>query len=339
MLCSNICGLRNNFDELKYVIKKRLPDICFLNETHVVDECDVSDLKINNYVCIHCKSYSKHTGGVTVYVNSRIKYKNVSVIEQKIAWYLSLEIEINKVSTTLAGVYLSASENKNEVLLSFNEWFEAISYGKQLIVCGDFNIDLLSNTNHVQRLKNICCDNGMKQLVENPTRVEKNSATLIDLFITNINRRNVSCKVLIDDQITDHSIIEAIIEGKIEKVKPKIRETTVWNNYDRSSLWQSLENDIQQWDRVQIYSVDDKMDWLLNILSKSTEQFKKIKVIKTNQDFFDQNLEQMRKQKNDMYRLARFAGEAESDEKWHEYRLFKNEYKNAIKEKRFETSN
>lgn len=101
-------GLRNNFDELKYVIRKRKPDICLLNETHVTDEyCDNSDLKINNYECIHCKSYSNHTGGVSVYINKRIKYKNVLVTEQKIAWYLSLEVNINKASTVIACVYFS----------------------------------------------------------------------------------------------------------------------------------------------------------------------------------------------------------------------------------------
>lgn len=318
VLCSNICGLRNNFDELKLVIRKRKPDVIFLNETHLTDDCDISDLKIINYECIHCKSFSKHTGGVSVFINSRVKYEMVSIVEQNIAWYLSFEININRVSTVLAG------GNKSEVLNSFNEWFENISDGKQILVCGDFNVDLMSNTSHAQKLKNICCDNGMTQLIEKPTRVERNSSTLIDLCITNINRGNISSQVLIEDQITDHAMIDMVIQGKTDEIRSKNREVTVWSGYDNGRLWQSLENEIQHRDLVRNSSVNDKMDWLLDILCKSTEQFKKTKVVKTIPDLFDRNLEQMRRRKNELYKLARYASESEADNKWHEYRVFKN---------------
>lgn len=68
----------------------------------------------------------------------------MSVTEQQIAWYLSFETNINNASTAIACVYLSASENKTETLNSFCEWFENVSHGKQIVVCGDFIIDMLS---------------------------------------------------------------------------------------------------------------------------------------------------------------------------------------------------
>lgn len=308
----------------------------FLNETHVTDDCDINDLVLNNYECIHCKSYSKHTGGVSIYISNRIKYKNVSIVEQNIAWYLSLEIIVNKVLTVLACVYLSASENKTEVLNSFNDWFEDISEGKQILICGDFNIDMLSNTSHKAKLKKICDDNGMQQLIENPTRVGRNSSTLIDLCITNINRGNVSAQVKIDDQITDHSILDIVIHGKSEQVKPKSREVTVWSGYDCNELWQSLEVEVCHWDSIRNGSVNDKMNWLLHTLSKCTEQFRKTKIIKPVPELFDRNLEEMRMKKNQMYKTASLSREPEADVKWHEYRVFKNEFKAKIREKKFE---
>lgn len=217
---------------------------------------------------------------------------------------------------------------------SFREWFEHVSHGKQIVACGDFNVDLLSNTIHSRRLKNICDDNGMTQLVDKPTRVEKDTSTLIDLCVTNINKRNISCKVLDDDQISDHAIIETIIQGKAEAIQLKNRKITVWCDYDKNILWQSLENEVQQWNDVIHKSVNEKMDWLLNSLSNSTEQFKKTKEIRSKNDFFDRNLEAMRVHKNKLYKMARYANESESNEKWHEYRVYKNSYKTAIQDKK-----
>lgn len=59
-------------------------------------------------------------------------------------WLNSKLHGINNASTAIACVYLSASENKTETLKSFCEWFENVSHGKQIVVCGDFIIDMLS---------------------------------------------------------------------------------------------------------------------------------------------------------------------------------------------------
>lgn len=162
MLCSNICGLRNNFEELKYVTRKRKPDLFFLDETHAIGELDINDLKIKKYDVLHSYSHSKHTGGVCVYIKKGIKYKNVFVVQQEFAWYLSIEININTVPTVFACVYLSArNEHKSAVLDSFTQWYESACLNKQIVVCGDFNIDMLSNTTYSRCLRNTCDDNGL----------------------------------------------------------------------------------------------------------------------------------------------------------------------------------
>lgn len=132
MLCSNICGLRNNFEELKYVIRKRKPDICFLNEIYITEDCEVNDLMLNYYKFYKCNSYSKHTGGVCLYINKNVRHKNVIVNEQQIAWYISFEMCINETPTLLACVYLSASENKNYVLSSLDTWLNELTDSNNL---------------------------------------------------------------------------------------------------------------------------------------------------------------------------------------------------------------
>lgn len=198
----------------------------------MTENCDISDLKLSNYNFVNCPSHSKHTGGVCVYINKKFRFNNISVINNQFVWLLSFEIVINKKSNVFACIYLSSNnENKNSTLEFVEKWLNDISAKKQFMLCGDFNIDILTQTTHSRRLRNICDDNGTKLIVESPTRITENTATLIDLCATNINVNKISCKVLIEDQISDHSIIEIVVHGSCETVSKKIRKVRVWQNW------------------------------------------------------------------------------------------------------------
>lgn len=153
-MCSNICGLRNNFTELKFVVRKNKPNIVFLNETHVTNDCDINDLSIYGYDFINCVSHSKHTGGVCAYINKKLKYFNVSIDNLQTSWFLSFEIIINKSPTILACLYLSSkNEHKSQAIDSLEEWYGRMSPNKDFMLCGDFNIDMLRETTYNRRIK------------------------------------------------------------------------------------------------------------------------------------------------------------------------------------------
>lgn len=64
--------------------------------------------------------------------------------------------------------------------------------------------------------------------------------------------------------------------------------------------------------------MNDKMNWLLSILSLSTDQFKSKKKISNTDSFFDSELENMRIEKNRLYRVAQYDT-SNVNERWHEY--------------------
>lgn len=336
MLCSNIRGLRNNFTELKYVIKKRKPNICLLNETHLTHDCDLNGLTINGYKLYNCFSHSKHTGGVSVFIDNKIKHSKMSIVEKSIAWFISLQIIIDHVKIVIAGIYLSASENKQLVLDSFENWCLKISENKTVLIAGDFNVDLLSNTVFSRRLKNFGDDNGLSILVSKPTRIDENSATMIDLCLSNVNKNKLSCKVLDEDQISDHHMIETIIYGKSITSNQKQRKICVSKNYDTQKMWNSVENLSPSWESVRSDSVNNKTDWLLQILTRAAGQLKEEKIIKSKENFFDAELEQMRRDKNNLYKLAQYSSPVDADINWLNYRKFKNDYKRTIQKKKNE---
>lgn len=232
--------------------------------------CDINDIKLSNYNFVNCSSHSKHTGGVCAFINKNIKHKNVTVIKDQIFWLLSFEIHINKVAMLFACVYLlSNNEHKQSTLDFIEKWLNDISANKHFILSGDFNIDMSLQTPYSRKLKNICDDNGAQLLVKSPTRITEESATIIDLVITNICTGKVSCQVLTDDQISDHSIIEIIASGKSETQTQKERKIRLWQNYNVTELWNSLENSIQSWGVVNTSDINTKTNWLINIYSHS----------------------------------------------------------------------
>lgn len=119
----------------------------------------------------------------------------------------------------------------------------------------------------------------------------------------------------------------------------KVRQIKVWNNYDPTLFLNSIEESLFSWNFIKNCDVNVKKNWILNILSTAANQFSSIKTIKTKSDFFDNELETMRIEKNRLYKLAQYSNESEDTaSKWHEYRLFKNEYKNTIQIKKYESN-
>lgn len=136
-----------------------------------------------------------------MYISKRTNFSKLRTLKQQVAWYISFEILVNKVPTVVAGTYLSSSsEHKSQVLDSFEQWCASISDNKQMMVCGDFNIDMLRCDTHAKRLQNFNDDGGLRQLTNKPTRAEGTSITMIDLCVTNINSNKLKCSVLEEDQ-------------------------------------------------------------------------------------------------------------------------------------------
>lgn len=245
---------------------------------------------------------------------------------------------IDNQPTVVAGIYLSAkSELKRQTIDSFEKWYETIPTNKSVIICGDFNIDMIAYSTHSRRLNNFCDDNGLKLLTVTPTRVTQDTATMIDLCFSNLSANKISCRVSIDNQISDHAILEIQIQGRSEIFPTKTREITIWKDYNAPKLWKSIEEQLYLWQIVESRDVNTKVNWILAVLSKATEQFKCVKQIQTKDTFFDNELENMRREKNRLYKIAQYSfGSTVAKIKWHEYRIFKNTYKHYIQQKKFE---
>lgn len=316
------------------MIKKRNPDICLLNETHITDEINNTEIKISGYNLMRCNSYSNRTGGVNAYVKKEIQTKNMNVYNSELMWLLSFDIKSQIGVITICGVYLSSDLSKKKCTLDeFEKWSESTIIENNIIITGDFNVNFLSESADKIRLKQICEDMALKQIVTSETRLTNRSKTMIDLCFSNMRKTEVN--VLDEDQISDHANVEIVMKCSMKNANAnKYRTIKVTSNYCYENVINEVENWCDQWAEVEHKNVDDKVDWLLNNLTLTASKFTREKSIKCENEFFDSHLEAMRLHKNILYKNAQYA---ESDnEMWKEYKCYKNYYKSEITKKRYE---
>ena len=162
-------------------------------------------------------------GGVAIHVHKDIKCskcisKSLSV--NGIFECVTVELAIsNKKNIIVSCMYRKPGSNIDIFCENVESIFENIPYNKTIFVCGDFNIDILKQDRHpsTKHFIDIIYSLGLYPLITKPTRITKDTATLIDNIFTNaIDKRTVN-GILIND-ITDHFPVFSLCDyGVIKK--------------------------------------------------------------------------------------------------------------------------
>ena len=86
-----------------------------------------------------------------------------------------------------------------------------VSVGKETIVMGDLNVNYNENSDNTE-IKRIIKQYGFKQVIKKPTRVTKNSSTLIDIMATT-HEKNVLKHITCGNSLSDHDLVGLIIKN------------------------------------------------------------------------------------------------------------------------------
>lgn len=119
------------------------PDIICLNETHVSDDVQDHEIKIDNYNIIRTNTCNNRTGGVISFIKKNIKF-NVLLSTVDISdrtWTNAFQLN-TKDKITICNIYRSPNSNiskfcSNVMILIDN----LIDLGNAIVV-GDFNINV-----------------------------------------------------------------------------------------------------------------------------------------------------------------------------------------------------
>lgn len=171
----NCESLLAHFAQIQIAIKTYEPTIMMLSETCVTSEIYQSEIIINGYNVVRCNSHSSHTGGVIMYIRKGQKYtETTNLVFDNNVWLLGITITAGFDRGFYGVLYHSPNKSDADFLTYFESWCDDnIENNKVYTIVGDFNIDMSKETCYSKKLKNIINANGMKQIVNFSTRVNK----------------------------------------------------------------------------------------------------------------------------------------------------------------------
>jgi len=182
-------------------------------------------------------------GGVGMYINDKLQYTVIEKVSNEAFQALWVEIHFQNKKNVICGIIYRQHNSPNSFLTYFDEALEKYSDGKSVYILGDFNLDLLKsescNYSHNFLLSLQSCH--FVPTIDKPTRVHRNSATLIDNIFTNSSEQHIVSGNIISD-ISDHFTqfcISTPPSTKLSKSKKKIRS---FSNFSEECFLNELSN-------------------------------------------------------------------------------------------------
>ena len=236
-----LAGLGYEFKVLGLVETKLTDDIKSLYQLH-----SYSQYTLNN---------TRNSGGLALYCHSSLEIIPREDLNRKTVFMEALFVEVvSDGKNKLVGlIYHRPNTNKNDFLSMLEDILSTLMRENKLVyLSGDFNIDLLNKDSSLpsKNLINLFNSLNFVSLINNPTRVTNNSATIIDHIWTN-DYSNVLYNGLFYDFTSDHFPIFSIFRNKPIDISHNtaIKETLTYRSFCNDNVME-FKNDLQaiNWD-------------------------------------------------------------------------------------------
>ncbi|XP_028412551.1 uncharacterized protein LOC114535443 [Dendronephthya gigantea] len=243
-------------------------DLFAVSETWLHNNSSDEHLHIPGYYSIIRKDRSgMRGGGVALYIAQSLAFKRQNDLENIDLDLLWVEIKMNGV-TLLCGVCYRPPNNSLEETTFFLDALQTVidkirlNQHLPMMIVGDLNAHydrnkLLSTTFGNRFYQWLEC-NALSQIIDEPTRVTYNTATILDVIITNCPRYFVHQGTFSPPTNCDHSYIYA--KMSFTHSKPKAFKRHIWDfaninmtmlNEDLSNInWENCIRDSTQIDNV-----------------------------------------------------------------------------------------
>ena len=183
------------------------PDILAIFETKLTDE-KVNCAKIPNYNFVFSNS-STNAGDVIFYMLNKLHFTRRHYLEFKTddTKNVFVEVKLNTRKENVIGlIYRHLTSNFTEFQDKFTSILNQLKQNKQdYVICGHFNIDQikLEKNSKIDKYFNAVYAEGCINLINKPTRITENSATLLDHLYSNLTNHITHIGILTFD-VPDH---------------------------------------------------------------------------------------------------------------------------------------
>lgn len=213
----NCRSLYNKLDEIGELLAVIQPTILAVSESWLT-ESEENTINLPGYNFVHKPRLTGEGGGVGFFVKSDILFNlqpQLSDLTSQHSTYESLFISLplDKGKNLCVGVIYKPPDQS---LLTFNNEFNELLTRvakKDVMIAGDFNIDLLKHNNHALtgNYLDMISSHHLIPVILRPTRLTPTSCTLIDNILTNIWSKPIHSSVLVVE-ISDHLAVSAWLD-------------------------------------------------------------------------------------------------------------------------------
>ena len=265
----NARSLNKNILELKAVIDKTSFDAFSISESWLTRNTPKDRFIIEGFNIVRKDRKNKRGGGVCIYIKEQYTYKKILVPDTPdMPEMLWVEISLKHSKLAIGTLYKPPKIPCN----TFNQVFNGLAYiyskYEHTILCGDFNVNMLTPTSYEARTltDNVIDPFSLAQLIKTPTRITDKSSTLLDLLLVN-NANNVLVSGACDAPgISDHFITYLVYSLKKEKFKPEKIQKRDFRNLNLENFENAIE--AANWENVYtVESLDDKVTILENTIN------------------------------------------------------------------------
>ena len=213
--------------------------------SHTVTNAEV---EIEGFKLTRLDRLGKTGGGVCVYSKSSIKVKclkNITGISEFGFHQLWMLIQLRKLRSILLRVTYRPDYCPTSTLtfhdIFMENYLHALTLGKEIIVAGDLNCDLLKpDSTEAMSLLDFCTSVNQTQMIKEPTRVTETSSSLIDIIMTS-NVSLVENYGVVLSHISDHYLIYASLKLKMLKPPPTYKCVRSYKHYKPDSFLADLQ--------------------------------------------------------------------------------------------------
>ncbi len=230
-------------------MNERRPDILCVSESWLTE--DVSDQHIALPDFNVYRRDKGRGGGVCIYVRNICTVSVIDVTIDRVEGIedLWLTVQCRKLPSLIIGcMYRHPHANS----FTFDYILDVFNYihlrNKPFYVLGDFNCNFLSQNN---KMKQVINNTKLKQLVHNPTRATSQSATLLDLIITN-DTAIVLDHDVVDCPVADHHLLTITLNITKPKRLPMTKTFREMKNYSSELFCNLLLSERKTLDNINI---------------------------------------------------------------------------------------
>jgi len=265
----NSQSLLGHLDEVKLLVVERKLDILCVSETWLLPSMEDRFISIPDFNIF--RQDLGRGGGVCIYVKKCLTAHKVAVNVDRVAEVedLWITVQCRKLPSIIIG---TVYRHPKALVASYDyisDIFKAISLrNKPVFIFGDMNDDMLiPNSRLDQVIRNL----KLSQIVNKPTRISNNTATLLDLLITNKPEMLIQSDVL-PCQVADHELVSATVNFKKPKRQPQYKTFRSLCNYSQEKLCNKiLENTLTLNNILNTDNVDLQTETFTNVFIRSID--------------------------------------------------------------------